>query len=237
MGRWFKGCIQLGLLLSLVLLSGCLHYDLDIQFDSQTHGQLVQRLQWQPGTLISPSAPDNWLELLKRRTQAVGGTIQAGADSTLTITIPFNNGQDLQDRFNQFFEIATAASPFTLPDGKPIQAHLSIQQRNRVLAIYNSLSLRIDLTAVPDLKQVGLTILQKTPLLTGEVAVTTPWGLRSLADDPLFTNQWPLMAGEINQIDAEFWLPSPIGIGALAIAVLVVLGYSLKYGLLSKPKG
>jgi len=37
--------------------------------------------------------------------------------------------------------------------------------------------------------------------------------------------------GQINQIEADFWVPSPIGIGAAVIALLVTAGYTLRYRL------
>jgi hypothetical protein len=43
---------------------------------------------------------------------------------------------------------------------------------------------------------------------------------------------WSLVVGTVNQIEADFWVPSPIGIGAVAIALLVLLGYGIRYGIL-----
>ncbi|NER78663.1 MAG: hypothetical protein F6K42_03615, partial [Leptolyngbya sp. SIO1D8] len=44
-GRWLQRCLRGFLVLAVVLLTGCLEYDLDIQFDSQTHGQWIQQLR------------------------------------------------------------------------------------------------------------------------------------------------------------------------------------------------
>jgi hypothetical protein len=43
---------------------------------------------------------------------------------------------------------------------------------------------------------------------------------------------WKLQPGKQNHLEAIFWIPSPIGIGAVAIAILVGIGFWLKYQLL-----
>ena len=43
---------------------------------------------------------------------------------------------------------------------------------------------------------------------------------------------WKLKPGEINYLEAVFWIPSPVGIGAVIIALFVAAGISLKYQLL-----
>ncbi|MGC1309029.1 MAG: DUF3153 domain-containing protein [Phormidesmis sp.] len=68
--------------------------------------------------------------------------------------------------------------------------------------------------------------------------LTTPWGL--IDPKPLnnpteppnvqaHTATWHLAANEPHHIEATFWVPSLIGIGAGAIALLCTLGYTLKY--------
>lgn len=227
MVRWFKKVLQLGVLLNLLLLTGCLQYDLDIQFDSQTHGQLVQQLHWRGGT----ANPDlqQWLEVLRDRTQLIGGQTQFLPDNTFQITVPFNNGRELETKFNQFFNSTDAALPLTLPSGDPIRAELSLRQGNWLLAIYNHLTLRLDLTAVPDLTDTGLPLLQGKQLLEGQVTVEAPW-VRSPTQALTPRQTWPLIPGELNTLEADFWVPSPIGIGALVIGIVVAIGYLIKYG-------
>lgn len=227
MVRWFKQVLQLGLLLSLLLLTGCLQYDLDIQFDSQTHGQLVQQLHWRGGTASSDL--QQWLAVLRDRTQLIGGQTQFLDNNTFEITVPFNNGPDLETKFNQFFNATDTELPLTLPGGDPIRAELSLRQGNWLLAINNHLTLRLDLTAVPDLADTGLPLLQGKQLLEGNVTVKAPW-VRSPNHDLTPRQTWPLIPGAINEIEADFWVPSPIGIGAAVIGVVVAIGYVTKYG-------
>lgn len=231
---FFKKFLRVILVLVAVLLTGCLQYDLDIEFDSQTHGQLVQQLHWRSGAIAPRSASGDWLQVLTERTRAVGGKLRFIADDRLEITVPFNNGKELETRFNQFFGQPDQGLPFTLPGGEPIQAALSIQQTNRLLAIYNHISLHVDLTAVPDLADTVLPLLQETQLFTGRITLTTPWERRSPDQEGAAKRNWSLVPGKVNQIEAEFWVPSPIGIGAVAIALLVTLGYGVKYGFRKK---
>jgi hypothetical protein len=229
MVRWFKACLQWVLILSVVLLTGCLQYDLDLQFDSQTHGQWIQQVRWRGGGLPASSL-EPWLTVLRDRTQAVGGKIETVSDNALVITVPFNNGQELVSTFNRFFNPPEADLPLTLPGGEPIQAHLDLRQGNWLLAIHNHLTVKIDLTSVPDLTHSGLPLLQGQQLLVGQVALHAPW-VRSPTHTWTSEANWSLVPGQVNQWEADFWVPSPIGIGAIAIVLLVLLGYGLKYGL------
>lgn len=226
---WIKRSVQVMLLLCVILLTGCLQYDLNIQFDSQTHGQFVQQLHWRGGAIAPNSTLAPWLQALTERTEAIGGKLQMLGEDTLEITVPFNNGKDLETRFNRFFKPSTEAFPLTLPSGEPIQAELSIQQGNWLMAIYNHIRLTFDLTAIRDLTETGFPLLQGTQLLEGRIVLTTPWGLKSPTLDLSTKDSWILTVGEVNQIEADFWVPSPIGIGAAAIALFILIGYAFKY--------
>jgi hypothetical protein len=50
---------------------------------------------------------------------------------------------------------------------------------------------------------------------------------------------WTLKPGQLNHLEAVFWLPSPLGIGTLVIVLLVLGGFYLKYkslpGVVTKP--
>lgn len=228
--RWLRGLWRIGLVLCVLLLTGCLQYDLDIQFDSQTHGQLVQQLRWRGGEVATNPQWSEWVTVLRDRTAAVGGSVRWLDDQALEIVIPFNNGKELETKFNQFFDPETSTTPLTLFGGAPITAQLSLRQGNWLGVISNHADIHFDLTAVPDLAETGVPLLQGQQLLTGRVSVTAPW-VRSPTDDRLPVQSWALVPGAVNDIAADFWVPSPIGIGAAAIALLVLVGYALKYWL------
>lgn len=228
------------LALAALLLSGCIQYDLDIQFDSQTHGQVVQRVQWQ-GAAGSTAEIDAWVAQWMNRASAVGGSAKRLTNGGLKIVLPFYNGADLVQRFNQFFAPPEGEAAFTLPDGDTLTAELHLQQGNWLVAIHNQLTLRVDLTAVPDLLASAPPVLQGIQLLEGSFSLTTPWGLdRHTAIAPNAVNSdpdaasaiahWPLTPGTVNEFEIGFWVPSPIGIGAIAIAAWVALGYAIQSG-------
>lgn len=234
MERWIQPWLR-GLLLSaMVLLTGCFQYDLDIQFDSQIQGQWVQQLRWSEGAIATDPLPNAWVDRLSARTLAAGGTLRTLENHGLEMTIPFHSGQDLVQRFNQFFEPAEAGEPFALLGGKPIYAQLALQQQNWLVAVNTHISLWVDLTAVPRLSDFS-PLFTNTQLLAGGIQITTPWGLYDRSPEEI-DGKWFLTSGEVNQIEADFWLPSPVGIGGLVIALLVAIGYRLKYGRLDKLK-
>ncbi|MEM6403365.1 MAG: DUF3153 domain-containing protein, partial [Cyanobacteria bacterium P01_D01_bin.116] len=47
---------------------------------------------------------------------------------------------------------------------------------------------------------------------------------------------WKLKSGQLNHLEAVFWLPSPIGIGTLLIVLFVVLGFYFRYSFMPDPR-
>lgn len=240
MVTWLKGLARTVLLVTLVMLTGCLQYDLDIQFDSQTHGQIVQHLHWTAATSpLSSTQLSDWRGQLATQVRAVRGKVQWTDSETLTVTVPFNNGAELEQRFNQLFDGSISGSGLVLPSGETVAAILQLTQGNWIFAIRNHLMITLDLRAVPTGEEFGIPIFQGVELLAGQVTLTTPWGLQRVVpgdEAPMFLdggglNQWKLRPGQVNQVAADFWVPSPIGIGAAAIALLIGIGYGLRYRL------
>ena len=68
----------------------------------------------------------------------------------------------------------------------------------------------------------------------------TPWGFSNItsSENNIIYSQndrqiiWKLKPGEINSLDVIFWIPSPIGIGAILISLFVYIGIALKYQIL-----
>jgi hypothetical protein len=229
--------VRVMVLLSALGLTACIQYDLDLQFDSQTHGQVVQRLQWQGGESVAQLQA--WQQPLRERVKAVGGKVRSPQPGTLEVILPFYSGPDLVQRFNQFLSAETAQPPLTLPTGEAIQGHLDLLQGNWIVAIHNTLTLSLDLRGVPDGASLPTPGLQRVQWFTGDLTLTTPWGLKAVQTAPSpggnefghSTNHWSLVPGQVNTLTARFWVPSPIGIGAIAISLLGAIGYLLKYRL------
>jgi hypothetical protein len=74
--------------------------------------------------------------------------------------------------------------------------------------------------------------------------VINPIGIPEGSEAPLLLNVdlngkqviWTLKPGEINQLEAIFWVPSPIGIGTVIIILITALGIYLKYTFIPKFK-
>lgn len=226
-GRVNSG-LRVVVLLLVVLLTGCLQYDLDIQFDSQTHGRWVQQLHWDGGSLAAYSLQGPWLQAVSVRTQAVGGQVRWVADDSLELIVPFTNAADLQARFNQFFTADDVVAPLRLPGGAPVRANLSVSEQNYLLVLQTSIALDVDLTAVsPDAL---LPFLEGTAFLKGQVHLTPPWFMDMFPRNRTLKGDWPLTAGTLNHIEASFWIPSSVGMGGLMILLLVGAGYGIRYG-------
>jgi hypothetical protein len=108
------------LLLSL-LLSGCVRYDVGVRFDSANRGEFVQHIQIEERLKqFSGGTAQQWLALIKERTQRLGGRLEQLPDDDLLVTIPFTSSGELQTKFNQFFsplenDSPTVAAAIALP--------------------------------------------------------------------------------------------------------------------------
>ncbi|MEO1589885.1 MAG: DUF3153 domain-containing protein [Cyanobacteria bacterium J06632_22] len=218
-------------LLALVLcLTGCVDYDLGIQFDSQTHGTLTQTLHLsEQVTQLNPDKARQWLRQFDQRARLQGGKVKTVDARTVQVTVPFNNGTDLSETYNALFDTEENPALSQLPGSPQLTSHLELRQKNRVLALRNQLALDIDLTSLPG----PSTNRQDWRVLNLAFHLVTPWGVVSQVGGVGRGREvvWPLQPGQITHIEADFWVPSPIGIGAGAIAILMALGYLIKRGL------
>ena len=116
---------------------------------------------------------------------------------------------------------------------------MNLNQSNLLLLQRNRVRLTVDLRALGVLTTQGKVVVDPSSLLDLNFRLMTPWGARNVAQSenaiPLEVVRekrqlvWHLQPGEINYIEAVFWMPSPLGIGTVAIALFIVLGFYLKY--------
>ncbi len=233
-------------LLASLLLSGCVEYDVGINFESQTHGEFVQHVKLAE-TLksFSGSSVQEWLQNIERRSRQLGGRVKRLSQQEMIVTIPFNNGAELEEKFNRFFNPAENKSArsrgkdeLDLPE---IKSHLSVTQNNLLLALRNHLSYDLDMRSLGVISSEGNVLVSPGSLIDLEFRLNTPWGARSIetgldAIAPDVRNDgrqlvWALKPDRLNHIEVLFWVPSPIGIGALGIILLVAAGSFVKYQL------
>jgi hypothetical protein len=232
----------------LTLVTGCVQYDVGVNFESQTRGEIVQHIKLgERLTSFSSETVAEWLKSVERRVRLLDGKTKRLSQTEVVVRIPFNNGAELQDKFNQFYNpiAETAKSRVASPletDLPKFESHLNLKQNNLLLVLRNRLSLELDLRSLSLLSSNGSLLLSPGGLLELDFSLNTPWGAKSIetvagALVPESYQQgkqlvWKLKPGEINYLEAIFWIPSPVGIGALIIALFVAAGIALKYQIL-----
>lgn len=258
-------CLWLGLLGGIVvLLSGCIHYELGVNFDDPNHGVILQQIQiGEQLQNVHQVLTRQWIEQLQQRARKVGGSAQVKGDQTLIVSIPFGNGSELTEKFNFFYSKESKLQPpknkdnltaVELPDIAP---HIDLRQRNFLLFVRNRLHLELDLrglgialtnpdtlNTIPSIKKTnpGTRSINPSSLVQIEFKLHTPWGAQPLSSpsDTVLPRRspngktliWGLQLGQMNYLDAIFWLPSPLGWGTVGILLLVGVGRFLRYQVL-----
>lgn len=240
--RWPKRLVLiLFLFAALVLLSGCVRYDVGVEVRGQYQGQITQHIRLgEPLTNFSQREAQQWLQTLETRAKRLHGKARRLGEAELQVTIPFSNGQELRDRFNQFFnptgpaqntQTQNNAEPSTLVE---LAANLGFDQSNLLLLERDRLSLDVDLRSLGSLGNEQSVIVNAQDVLNLEFALQTPWGGRVPEQNQTPVQQrgallvWQLLPGQINHLEAVFWLPSTLGLGTIAIVGLVAGGIILK---------
>lgn len=237
--QWLKQFLPLFFCLCC-LLTGCVNYDVGVNFVEQHRGEIVQHITLgEQLTTLSQAEADRWLKSLDQRAKELQGKTERLSSQSVRVTIPFGNGQELVDKFNRFFnpEPPKGRRP-PQPDQLDLlnlNAELALEQRNWLLADRNRLRLTVDLRALGVLSNQGNIILSPGSLIDLQFGLTAPFGVKPLStDDAALPDQlpdgaWQLKPGQINTLEAIFWVPSYLAIGTLAIAGLCFGGFFLKY--------
>jgi Protein of unknown function (DUF3153) len=231
-------------LIASLCLSGCVRYDMGVTFDSQTHGEIVQQIHLsQRLTNFSQVTVQEWLDSIDRRTRDLHGRTKRINDEELTVKIPFHNGAELVEKFNGFFNPTAAetgeVNPASTAELPQLGANLSLIQNNAFVALRNRLSVDLDLRGLGSLSEGDNVAIGTGSLFEIDFALNTPWGATPIVDNDHALQPerkdhhlvWKLKPGQINHFEAVFWVPSPIGMGAILIVLLMVAGHFLKHRL------
>lgn len=233
-----------------LLISGCVHSDLSIDFAGQRGGEVRQQIQLTSSlTAFNSRQTQEWFGKIQHRVKQVGGKSQAIDPQTLDITIPFDNGTDLAKKLNQFFlPLADQEPPKAKLEGlalPKIVTHLDLKEQNFLLFIRDRFTFDLDLRSLGVQSLQGDVLLSPTSLLDFNFSLKTPWGARSvnqikpgdaIVNNPGLSRQgqlltWKLQPGYVNHLDAAFWYPSPVGWGTIVIVLFIAVGWYFKYGL------
>ncbi len=244
-----KSILWLVLLTSL-FLSGCVQYDVGVNFDNSNSGEMVQHIKL--GERLTSFSGDYvyaWLNSIENRARDLEGKARRVSKEELIVTIPFTNGQELQTKFNKFFnshanqkaEPAPSESDSELPK---IESNLLLEQKNFLLLVKNRLIYDLDLRSLSIIASKGNVLSDTGSILDLDFSLKTPWGAKNIpiaenAIEPEKRGQrlmWQLKTGELNHIEVVFWLPSPLGIGSLLILLFVWGGFYLRYTFMPDPR-
>ncbi|WP_267383795.1 DUF3153 domain-containing protein [Cyanobacterium sp. uoEpiScrs1] len=239
----FKGlfrCFVIPLAISLLtLLSGCVHYDVGVDFSQQHRGEITQYISLaEQLTNLSQTEADKWLDSLKKRAENLHGQAKRISPEEIMIKIPFGNGKELTEKFNKFFNPSPSRLARTLKNSNSdlvdLKAKISLKQSNWLFMEHNLLNLEVDLRALGVLSNQGNVIFSTGSLIDLEFILKAPLGLKNIVSNTSFeqkTNQiiWKLKPGQINTIESSFWVPSYLGIGTIGIILLMLIGFYIKY--------
>lgn len=225
------------MLVSLVFLSGCVDYSVGVRFETPQRGEIVQRFQ--PNAQLKSLgnlAVQQWVETLEQRSQRLGGRTRSLPNQAVMVRIPFSNSDDLVAKFNEFF--SPVESPNPAGDGIPaITSQMTVTHRNFILVEHERLRYDLDLRSLGVPSLTGDPLVSPASLFDLDFTLETPWGARGVRQPELRSAlearsgkelHWNLVPGEVNHLEAVFWLPSPLGIGALVIVLLISLGWYAK---------
>ncbi len=231
-------------LLAAVLLSGCVQYDVGVKFEGQHRGQIVQQIKLgEQLTSFSNAQTQEWLRSIERRAKQLQGKTKRLSDQEIVVTIPFSSGSELASKFNQFFNPVvkknSASKAVEAADLPTFDSKFQVDQGNFFFWQQNHLSFDLDLRSLGVMSANGNVIVSPESLLDLQFRLETPGGAKSVkntdnAVTPEVYNKghqlvWKLKPGQVNHIEAVFWLPSPLGFGTVAIALLVLGGFYFKY--------
>ncbi|MBN3951981.1 MAG: DUF3153 domain-containing protein [Nostoc sp. NMS7] len=237
-------------LLTSLLLSGCVKYDVGVNFDNSNSGEVVQHIKLgERLTSFSGDSVYEWLHSIERRTRQLQGKVQRVSPEEIIVTIPFSSGRELQEKFNEFFnsranqtsETVQSKSDSELPK---IESNVLLEQNNFLLLVRNRLIYDLDLRSLSLIASKGNVLANAGSILNLEFSLKTPWGAKNIQQTETAIapekngNQlvWKLQPGELNHIEAVFWLPSPLGIGGLFIILFVWGGLYLRYNFMPDPR-
>jgi hypothetical protein len=206
-------------------LTGCVEDRVGIEFDSPQGGQITQHLHLDN----QMASAQGWLIGLEGRARKLGALVDRSDRSSLDIALPFTSAADLEQKFNTLF--GPQKNDTSLPN---FTSHLQVKTNNLLLIERRHLIYDLDLTSLAIQSSDGNLLLDPGEGLDLAFGVSGPWGANKGKRPPsAFSPEahraggdllWQLEPGRVNHIEAVIWMPSPIGLGALAIVGLVLGG-------------
>lgn len=246
---WIKRRRLVGIIiLASLFLSGCVKYDVGVNFDRPNHGEIVQHIKLgERLTSFSGDSATQWLSSVEQRAKRLEGKVKRLSPEEITVTIPFNNGADLETKFNQFFNPGEPKNSTPAKEELPkIDSKLEVTQNNLLLLLREVLSYDLDLRSLSLIANNGNVLVSPGSVFDLEFSLNTPWGGRSIEKSANSLHPetslngrkmvWKLQPGQLNHIEVVFWMPDYLGIGTVFICLFVALGIFLRYSFMPDPQ-
>ncbi|QOV22735.1 DUF3153 domain-containing protein [Anabaenopsis elenkinii] len=236
--------------LTSLLLTGCVEYDAGVNFNHSNSGEIVQHIKLgERLTSFSADSVSEWLSSIERRANQLEGKSQLISASEIIVKIPFSNAQELQEKFNDFFnsrgnEKAEGVQKSSESAPPKIESNLLIDQNNLILLVRNRLIYDLDLRSLTFIPSRGKVISDTESILDLKFTLNTPWGAKMIEDNETAIPPqkkgrelvWQMKPGQLNHVEVVFWLPNPLGIGGLLIILLIWGGIYLRYTFMPDPR-
>ncbi|WP_373480756.1 DUF3153 domain-containing protein [Geminocystis sp.] len=228
----------------IITLTGCVRYDVEVKFPQANSGTMIQHIKLgEELTSFSDGEGNAWLNNLQNKAIQLQGKTKRISREELVVTIPFHNGEELVDKFNQFFvpQLSKKSQKNLAKNNSSnlleLEAKMSIKQNNLLLLERNTLHFNADLSPLGVISNDGTIIISSGDLIDLRIQFNFPWGAKLINNNefPKWektpNNQYSIQleAGQINDLTAIFWLPNYVGLGTMAITLFILLGYFLKY--------
>lgn len=236
--------------LTSLLLTGCVEYDAGVNFNHSNSGEIVQHIKLgERLTSFSPDSVSEWLHSIERRASQLDGKSQRISASEIIVKIPFSNGQELQEKFNDFFnsrgnEKAEGVQQSWESAPPKIESNLLIDQNNFLLLVRNRLIYDLDLRSLSLIAGRGSVLSDTESILELNFSLNTPWGARNIEQNETAIPPqkkgrelvWQIPPGQVTHIEVVFWLPNPLGIGGLLIILFIWGGIYVRYSFMPDPR-
>ena len=225
------------LLVLMVFLSGCVRYDVGIDFQNQHRGEIIQNISLAPQlNRLSQKEVQQWIDNLQQRALNLNGRLENVSENSYRVIIPFSRGKELSDKFNQLYHQETRRKNNLSDkiDLVNLDAQMSIKQTNLLLVERNLMNFTVDLRGLAMVSQEGNIILSSGSLLDLNLFITSPLTTRLIQQNAQISRKnrdliWHLQPGQVNHLEVVCWVPSYLGIGGLLIVILFFAGYYLRY--------
>jgi hypothetical protein len=204
--------VAIALLLITVLLGGCVQLETTIQLPSPG------RLQISQTSLSATGQPLPWQQQLAVALRQTPLRITADHGRQI-LTAPVLPAADALALLGSSLQDAARLAGVSLPEPQ-----LSLQERNWLLGVRQQLVIELDLRQLQPLPGLSLTV-QLEPMRPRAVRLAEPLPAVASVSGRVQTPRlrWSLQPGALNRLQLSCWRWSRLGLGGLAIALLLVM--------------